>query len=93
MLKKVCNMYKIVKLYPFRTLSYKIKFRYYQNLFSFLIFAPQKHDDAVKIVILSILLIALAFVLLGVKVLFVKNGKFPSGHAHDIAALNGKRKQ
>lgn len=85
-------MYKNVKLRTFRTLSYKIKFRYYQNLFSFLIFAPQKLSDAVKIVILSIVLIAFAILLLGVKVFFVKNGKFPSGHAHDIAALRGKRK-
>lgn len=45
---------------------------------------------ALKVVILSICLIALAFVLLGVKVLFVKGGKFPSGHAHDIPALKGK---
>ncbi len=85
-------MYKNVKLHTFRTLSYKIKFRYYQNLFSFLIFAPQKLSDAVKIVILSIVLIAFAILLLGVKVFFVRNGKFPSGHAHDIAALRGKRK-
>lgn len=85
-------MYKIVKFFTFRTLSYKIKFRYYQNLFPFLIFAPQKHNDAVKIVILSIILVAFAIVLLGVKVLFVKGGKFPSGHAHDIAALRGNRK-
>ena len=85
-------MYKFVKSITFRTLIYKIKFRYYQNLFSFLIFAAQKHNDAVKIVILSIILVAFAIVLLGVKVLFVKGGKFPSGHAHDIAALRGKRK-
>ncbi len=85
-------MYKIVKFDTFRTLSYKIKFRYYQNLFSFLIFALQKQDEAVKIVILSIILIAFAVLLLGVKVFFVKGGKFPSGHAHDIAALRGKRK-
>lgn len=85
-------MYKIVKLHPFRTLSYKIKFRYYQNLFSFLIFAAQKDIDVVKIVILSVILIAVAILLLGVKVFFVKGGKFPSGHAHDVAALRGKRK-
>lgn len=90
--KKIENVYKIVKFFTFRTLSYKIKFRYYQNLFSFLIFAPQKYNDAVKIVILSIILVAFAIVLLGVKVLFVKGGKFPSGHAHDIAALRGNRK-
>lgn len=43
-----------------------------------------------KLVILSIILIGIAVVLLGVKVLFVKNGKFPSGHAHDIPALRKK---
>lgn len=37
-----------------------------------------------KILLLSLLLLAIAFLLLGVKVLFVKGGKFPSGHAHDI---------
>lgn len=37
----------------------------------------------VKIVLLSVILMAIAFVLLGVKVLFVKGGRFPSGHVHD----------
>lgn len=36
---------------------------------------------------LSILLIGLAVVLLGVKALFVRGGRFPSGHAHDIPEL------
>lgn len=40
-----------------------------------------------KLVLLSIALVAVAVVLLAVKVLFVKGGKFPSGHAHDIPAL------
>lgn len=35
-----------------------------------------------KTVILAIILVAAAFVLLGVKVLFVKGGKFPSHHHH-----------
>lgn len=43
-----------------------------------------------KTLFLSIILLAAAFVLLGVKVLFVKNGKFPSGHAHDHPALRKK---
>ena len=34
-----------------------------------------------------LVLLAAAMVLLGVKVLFVKGGKFPSGHVHDNAAL------
>ncbi len=32
---------------------------------------------------LAAVLIGIAVVLLGVKVLFVKGGRFPSGHAHD----------
>ena len=71
----------------FRSLSYKINFRYYQNWNCFLIFAVQNRDDIVKILILSVILVALAVLLLGVKVLFVKGGKFPSGHVHDIPAL------
>ncbi len=38
-------------------------------------------------VILSVVLVGLAVVLLGVKVLFVKGGRFPSGHAHDNPEL------
>ncbi len=41
-------------------------------------------------VFLAILLLALAFILLGVKVLFVKGAEFPSGHIHDSAALRRK---
>ncbi|MCH5245757.1 MAG: hypothetical protein J1E84_04775 [Muribaculaceae bacterium] len=40
-----------------------------------------------KTVLIAILLVAIAFVLLGVKVLFVKGGRFPSSHVHDNAAL------
>jgi hypothetical protein len=47
----------------------------------------------VKLVVLSIILLALAMVLLGVKVLFVKGGRFPSGHAHDIPALRDKKEK
>lgn len=35
----------------------------------------------------GVLLVGVAVVLLGVKALFVKGGKFPSGHAHDIPEL------
>ncbi|MBR6746137.1 MAG: hypothetical protein IKL83_02040 [Muribaculaceae bacterium] len=38
----------------------------------------------VKTLVISVVLIAIAFLALGIKVLFTKNGKFPSGHAHDI---------
>lgn len=37
-----------------------------------------------KTLLLSVVLLAIAFAALGVKALFVKNGRFPSGHAHDI---------
>lgn len=43
-----------------------------------------------KTVILTIILVLVSVVLLGVKVLFVKGGRFPSGHVHDIAALRDK---
>lgn len=43
-----------------------------------------------KIVILTIILLAFAIVLLGVKVFFIKGGNFPSGHVHDIKALQDK---
>jgi len=46
--------------------------------------------QAMTTVFLAIFLIAIAFILLGVKVLFVKGAKFPSGHVHDSAALRRK---
>ncbi|MCM1518638.1 MAG: hypothetical protein NC117_08360 [Pseudoflavonifractor sp.] len=54
---------------------------------TFHIFALQKRNGALKIVIIAIILIAIAVVLLGVKVFFVKGGRFPSSHVHDNAAL------
>lgn len=41
----------------------------------------------IKVILLSIALVAVAFLLLGVKVLFVKGGRFPSGHVHDSEAM------
>lgn len=43
-----------------------------------------------KVIILTIVLVLIAVVLLGVKVLFVKGGKFPSGHVKDVPALRNK---
>lgn len=40
-----------------------------------------------KLLLLSIALVAVAFVLLGVRVLFVKGGRFPSSHAHSSDEL------
>ena len=42
---------------------------------------------ALIVILSAILLIGLAVLLLGVKVFFVKGGKFPSGHAHDNPEL------
>lgn len=73
-------------------LSYKINFRcskIFEMLLYFCItFAVEtSYISSMKTIVTTILLIAAAFVLLGVKVLFVKGGKFPSGHAHDSEAL------
>lgn len=38
----------------------------------------------VKTLIITVILIALAIITLGFRILFVKGGKFPSGHAHEI---------
>lgn len=46
--------------------------------------------ELMKTVLLAIILVAAAVILLGVKVLFVKGAKFPSGHAHSSAALRDK---
>lgn len=43
-----------------------------------------------KTIIPAIILVLVAVVILGVKVLFVKGGKFPSGHASDVPALREK---
>ena len=41
----------------------------------------------IKTLLLSMLIIAIAFALLGIKLLFRKNGKFSSQHIHDNAVL------
>ncbi len=40
--------------------------------------------------IMTVLLLAVAVVLLGVKIFFVKGGKFPSGHVHDNPELRAR---
>ena len=42
------------------------------------------------VILLAVGIIAVCVVLLGVKVLFVKGGKFPSGHVHGNKALRDK---
>ncbi|MDE6240171.1 MAG: hypothetical protein K2M54_09345 [Muribaculaceae bacterium] len=43
-----------------------------------------------KLVLLSIAVVGLSIVLLGVKVLFVKGGRFPSSHVGSSKALRDK---
>lgn len=43
-----------------------------------------------QVVLLSIFLLLVAVTLLGVKVFFVKGGKFPSGHIHSSEAMRRK---
>lgn len=43
-----------------------------------------------KIVLLTVIILAAAVIMLGVKVFFVKGGKFPSGHAHSSPALRAR---
>lgn len=45
-----------------------------------------------KLIAISIGLIALAVLLLGVKALFVRGGKFPEGHSHDLKGIARKKK-
>lgn len=43
-----------------------------------------------KLLLLTIFLLAAAVVMLCIKIIFVKGGKFPTGHVHDIPALRKK---
>lgn len=43
-----------------------------------------------KTVLIAIAMLVVAALLLGIRVLFVKGGRFPSGHASDIPALRSK---
>lgn len=43
-----------------------------------------------KILLPTCLLLLIAVLLLGIKVLFVKGGRFPQGHVSDIPALKKK---
>lgn len=42
---------------------------------------------AVITIVAAAILVGVAVVIMGVKALFVKGGKFPTGHAHDIPEL------
>lgn len=54
------------------------------------IFAPLNTTCMLKLILISVVMVGLAVVLLGVKVLFVKGGRFPSGHVGSSAALRNK---
>lgn len=43
-----------------------------------------------KLLLLCIIIVGISAVLLGIKVLFVKGGKFPSGHIGQSVALRNK---
>ena len=44
-----------------------------------------------KTLLITLALIVICALLMAVKVLFVKGGKFPSMHAHDIDKLKNKK--
>lgn len=48
------------------------------------------HSTIMKELLLTLVLIAAAIILLGVRVFFTKNGRFPSGHVKDQKALRSK---
>ncbi len=48
---------------------------------------PQKRNYMIYTIIVSILLLSICILLMGVKVFFVKNGKFPSSHVSDNKAF------
>ena len=47
-------------------------------------------DGILRVIVAAAALLAVAILLLGVKVLFVKGARFPSGHVHDNAALRAR---
>lgn len=64
-----------------RPLNYKIKFGLRNKTTFLAIFAVSISKKAVKTVLLAIIVILICVLLLGVRVLFVRGGRFPSGHA------------
>ena len=86
-------MENTVKIVVSPTLSYKIKFTYSQKSSELSYIAAKKRECPMKMVLLAIGLVALSVVLLGVKVLFVKGGSFPSGHVHDLPQLKRKKQK
>ena len=50
-------------------------------------FVSAKIEKMIETLLLSVLIIAIAAILLGVKVIFRKNGTFSSMHIHDSEAM------
>ncbi len=53
------------------------------------IFAPENYGK-VKVALITILLVGISVLLLGVRVFFIKGGKFPNTHIHNNPALKEK---
>ncbi len=54
------------------------------------IFAPTKLMEMLETVLITLLIVAICVLLLGVKVFFVKGGRFPNGHVSGNKALRKK---
>ncbi len=54
------------------------------------IFAPTKLMEMLETILITLLIVAICVLLLGVKVFFVKGGKFPNGHVSGNKALREK---
>lgn len=54
------------------------------------IYLQSESTFMIRILLITFVILAAAIVLLGVKVLFVKGAKFPSGHVGDSKALRRK---
>lgn len=51
---------------------------------------PQIYEKMIKTILFSVLIIAIGMLLLLVKVLFKKDGKFDSQHIHDSKAMKDR---
>ncbi len=78
--------------YPFISpLNYKINSTWRKKAPTLLIFAVSKATIlTMKVVLCTITLLLVCVILLGVRVLFVRGGKFPDSHAHSSEALRKK---
>ena len=54
------------------------------------IFAPAKLNEMLDTILITLLIVAICVLLLGVRVFFVKGGKFPNTHVSGNKALRDK---